>query len=488
MFCSKCGSPVQEGHKFCMQCGAPVQQPAQSVQQPVQRVQKPVQPAAQKVTEATPVQMPEQNLQQPAQKQKKSKKGKKAKLSTVILIVVAVLLVILIALLAIKFLVLDRSKESDSDSVWSGVTDVSEAGTQAVAGEDSATLLKQKLDEVIASKGNLMNVERDLCVATCVQDVEGVTGAVICDVSGDGVEDLVISYAEAYCVYADVYTVEGGSVVQKGDYLLGTGYFANETSNEALGGVYLKETPDGWNLIADSWVLANLFADGVGHEVKAVSCKDHNYEVIADFSLAGSDLQEDEFHQEQAVAEEIGIERLGDPFSGPFFKSDSDVTAICVFDNKVDPAAGAAPYELEAGEQFGTFYVSAMTDDNYQPDSEALSKLLKDYQSYREIYEERVETLRIENSEYILPQSAERKLTEEDLADIKDDKWMLKVARNEIFARYGRMFQDEKLQEYFESKDWYEPLYTPEEFDESMVSDLEMNNAKFIKGYEDKAK
>lgn len=94
-----------------------------------------------------------------------------------------------------------------------------------------------------------------------------------------------------------------------------------------------------------------------------------------------------------------------------------------------------------------------------------------------------------EDQDYILPMSSDRALTDEDLEDIKDDPWLLRVARNEIFARYGRMFNDEDLQAYFDSKDWYEPTYTPEEFDENtMVSRLELDNADFIKQYENRLK
>ena len=72
MFCSKCGSPIEEGARFCTACGAPVEdvQPApaqpEAVQQPVQPepvqqpVQQPVQPEmaqqAAPVQQATPVQ------------------------------------------------------------------------------------------------------------------------------------------------------------------------------------------------------------------------------------------------------------------------------------------------------------------------------------------------------------------------------------------------------------------------------------------------
>ena len=159
-----------------------------------------------------------------------------------------------------------------------------------------------------------------------------------------------------------------------------------------------------------------------------------------------------------------------------------------MFHDEVEPISGNALEQIGVGDTFGTFYSAAVTDENYKADAAAFSALIIEYQKFEIEYQKKSEELSLEDSGYILPQSADRKLTAEDLKDIKDDKWLLKVARNEIFARYGRKFQDEKLQEYFNEKDWYEPIYEPDEFDESMVSDLEMSNAKFIKDYEDKLK
>lgn len=122
-------------------------------------------------------------------------------------------------------------------------------------------------------------------------------------------------------------------------------------------------------------------------------------------------------------------------------------------------------------------------------DSSAATNLVKIYNKARDEAEKERETAEQENSDYILPMSSEREITEEDLADIKDDAWMLKLARNEIYARHGRMFKDESIQEYFDSKDWYEPKYTAEEFEsehKDLISKLETKNATFIQKYEDK--
>ena len=55
-------------------------------------------------------------------------------------------------------------------------------------------------------------------------------------------------------------------------------------------------------------------------------------------------------------------------------------------------------------------------------------------------------------------------------------------ARNEIFARHGRMFSDPNLQAYFNSKTWYNPIYSPAEFDSlpSPLNDYEQKNVQLM--------
>lgn len=84
--------------------------------------------------------------------------------------------------------------------------------------------------------------------------------------------------------------------------------------------------------------------------------------------------------------------------------------------------------------------------------------------------------------EYIFFDSDRRFLTDAELAEYDIDT--LRVARNEIYARHGRCFNDEGLQEYFESTSWYDGTIAPEDFDESILNKYEKRNLKKIKQYE----
>ena len=82
------------------------------------------------------------------------------------------------------------------------------------------------------------------------------------------------------------------------------------------------------------------------------------------------------------------------------------------------------------------------------------------------------------NNQYILPNSDYIYLTDSDLAGLSKSE--LKLARNEIYARHGYIFDTQYLQDYFNSRSWYRPNPS---FD-GTVSTIEESNANLIKKYE----
>lgn len=56
-------------------------------------------------------------------------------------------------------------------------------------------------------------------------------------------------------------------------------------------------------------------------------------------------------------------------------------------------------------------------------------------------------------SGYVLPNSSSKVLTDSDVAHLTKSELIL--ARNEIYARHGRTFKKQELQDYFNSKSWY---------------------------------
>ena len=84
---------------------------------------------------------------------------------------------------------------------------------------------------------------------------------------------------------------------------------------------------------------------------------------------------------------------------------------------------------------------------------------------------------------FVIADSNTRVISESELWGL--DRWGLKVARNEIYARHGRMFEDDALAAYFYSQPWYVPSIPANQFnDGAYLSKTELKNAKIISDYE----
>lgn len=72
-------------------------------------------------------------------------------------------------------------------------------------------------------------------------------------------------------------------------------------------------------------------------------------------------------------------------------------------------------------------------------------------------------------------------------ADIQDfSAEMCMYARNAIFAKAGRKFQNQELRTYFEQYSWYHPYIEPEDFQDSMLSTIQLANINLILSHEEK--
>ncbi|PFL59275.1 zinc ribbon domain-containing protein [Bacillus cereus] len=79
---------------------------------------------------------------------------------------------------------------------------------------------------------------------------------------------------------------------------------------------------------------------------------------------------------------------------------------------------------------------------------------------------------------FIFPDSDIRKLTSADLTYVSKEQ--LKIARNEIYARHGHIFQTKDMQAYFSKQSWYRenPYFT------GKLTDIESYNVELIQSRE----
>lgn len=85
----------------------------------------------------------------------------------------------------------------------------------------------------------------------------------------------------------------------------------------------------------------------------------------------------------------------------------------------------------------------------------------------------------------LLWKSYDTELTDADFAGLT--KADLRIARNEIYAAYGRIFTSQDLIDYFNSKSWYLGTVSPDRFSDSVLTKVQKANIEKIKAFEDRA-
>lgn len=85
------------------------------------------------------------------------------------------------------------------------------------------------------------------------------------------------------------------------------------------------------------------------------------------------------------------------------------------------------------------------------------------------------------DGDYILPDSDTEYISVSEIEGMSKER--LTLALNEIYARYGQMFNTTSIQKYFNSKSWYVPSIEPGHFDDSKFNDYERHNVDTIVNY-----
>ena len=84
----------------------------------------------------------------------------------------------------------------------------------------------------------------------------------------------------------------------------------------------------------------------------------------------------------------------------------------------------------------------------------------------------------VKTRDYMIAESNTRLLTKEDLTGL--GKSELIIARNELYARYGYIFDKAELTTYFTAKPWYVPSVPAAQFSETQFNEFEKANMVLI--------
>ena len=102
-------------------------------------------------------------------------------------------------------------------------------------------------------------------------------------------------------------------------------------------------------------------------------------------------------------------------------------------------------------------------------------------QGDEKVINKQVATYSYKDNYFIIPDSSDRYLTEYDLSGLTKDQ--LEIARNEIYARHGYQFQQQKMINYFNNQSWY--VKSNKKVTTDDLSELEYANVVFIQKFED---
>lgn len=83
---------------------------------------------------------------------------------------------------------------------------------------------------------------------------------------------------------------------------------------------------------------------------------------------------------------------------------------------------------------------------------------------------------------WILPDSDTHVYTRNELSTLTGEE--LRLARNELYARHGRIFTSPELSSYFSEKEWYKPSIQPEDFPDGLFSETEAANLATLQAME----
>lgn len=102
----------------------------------------------------------------------------------------------------------------------------------------------------------------------------------------------------------------------------------------------------------------------------------------------------------------------------------------------------------------------------------------KEYQELSSSNEKGQDTAQENIENYIIPDSNSRYLTEDEVKNLSLKE--INYAKNEIYARHGRKFDSQELQNYFNNQSWYYGTIEPENFQNSLLNDYEQKNAELL--------
>lgn len=284
------------------------------------------------------------------------------------------------------------------------------------------------------------------------KDITGTLDWEIVDLDQDNENELLainlVQNGAGYALDASVYELKNGEVQLQSTVTLKDSVYGPYCDAGSLR-ILLK---DDKYICLDAQEDYFVASDGVNYEIKAFAYNGEKLTEMADYEIGGSDLM-DVGKEATELVDQLNTMGL-------------HKTAAAVYDRDT-------LHISMADEGLRSLFKLTMQNSYLESD---VNRKDSPYASFS--YYEGEELI----DQFMQPESNARLLTEEDLAGMT--KQQLRIARNEIYARYGWLFKDEELAMYFKLKSWYIPY---ENITDDVLSEVELANQNLIAEMEKKA-
>lgn len=241
-------------------------------------------------------------------------------------------------------------------------------------------------------------------------------------------------------------------------------------------------------------LIAILIVGGIAFAGYKIYQKFANPEVAMESLEEIGESLEKELNQEEEIdLSDVDINAVDDEFcvlEGRIKKADNgtsvlvweDEITIYALDEMGEPVLAEDVTEIYVDDTWIDYKIVDAISDNEKVQVEGLLYIIGNsiYLEAETFYDEdgREITGDVLSNDYVLPQSDTVLLTNSDIAGLSLQE--INYAKNEIYARHGRRFKSQELQNYFDSKSWYNGTIAPENFTNSMLSTVEQKNAAFL--------
>ncbi|MGI6019590.1 MAG: YARHG domain-containing protein [Marvinbryantia sp.] len=283
-------------------------------------------------------------------------------------------------------------------------------------------------------------------------------------------------------VIAEVYQKQENALQRIAQYTLAEGIL-DQTAADI--DVFLVQTQSGQLVCCEAKDTASVLADGIEWSLRSASFDGTQFYAVQNEHFIGSAPEPDVLESARIAMNNLGLD-VPDVLWNSAVDQLDYLEPICTIDRYfiVDqPAVQDFVNTGGNGEEIMQ-YGETVFRNCWNIDWE--NKMQKEFARIIE-KQTAAETGNLSYAgDFVIADSSSRYITEEELAALSETELM--IARNEIYARHGRMFNNQDLNAYFNTKPWYQPTVSGEEFTEEYASgvfnEIEITNISTIVNYE----